>query len=33
VSVSAAILNLMKDLGTQLGLTYLIITHNLNLVA
>ncbi len=33
VSVSAAVLNLMKDLGDQLGLTYLIITHNLNLVA
>jgi oligopeptide/dipeptide ABC transporter ATP-binding protein len=33
VSVSAAILNLMKDRGDRLGLTYLIITHNLNLVA
>jgi peptide/nickel transport system ATP-binding protein len=33
VSVSATVLNLMKDLGDQLGLTYLIITHNLNLVA
>jgi len=33
VSVSATVLNLMKDLGEQLELTYLIITHNLNLVA
>ena len=32
VSAAAAILNLMKDLGTRLGLTYLIITHNLNVV-
>jgi oligopeptide/dipeptide ABC transporter ATP-binding protein len=32
VSVAASILNLMKDLGSQLGLTYLIITHNLNVV-
>jgi peptide/nickel transport system ATP-binding protein len=32
VSVAASILNLLKDLGEQLGLTYLIITHNLNLV-
>jgi peptide/nickel transport system ATP-binding protein len=33
VSAAASILNLMKDLAAQLGLTYLIITHNLNLVA
>jgi peptide/nickel transport system ATP-binding protein len=33
VSAAASILNLMKDLATQLGLTYLIITHNLNLIA
>jgi len=26
------VLNLMKDLGRRLGLTYLIITHNLNVV-
>jgi peptide/nickel transport system ATP-binding protein len=32
VSVAAKILNLMKDLAAQLGLTYLIITHNLNVV-
>jgi peptide/nickel transport system ATP-binding protein len=32
VSVAASILNLMKDLAGQLGLTYLIITHNLNVV-
>jgi oligopeptide/dipeptide ABC transporter ATP-binding protein len=32
VSAAASVLNLMKDLGTRLGLTYLIITHNLNLV-
>jgi oligopeptide/dipeptide ABC transporter ATP-binding protein len=32
VSVAASILNLMKDLAQQLGLTYLIITHNLNVV-
>jgi peptide/nickel transport system ATP-binding protein len=32
VSVAASILNLMKDLARQLGLTYLIITHNLNVV-
>jgi oligopeptide/dipeptide ABC transporter ATP-binding protein len=32
VSAAAAILNLMKDLGRRLGLTYLIITHNLNVV-
>jgi peptide/nickel transport system ATP-binding protein len=33
VSAAASILNLMKDLAAQLGLTYLIITHNLNLIA
>jgi peptide/nickel transport system ATP-binding protein len=33
VSAAASILNLMKDLANNLGLTYLIITHNLNLVA
>jgi oligopeptide/dipeptide ABC transporter ATP-binding protein len=32
VSAAASVLNLMKELGTRLGLTYLIITHNLNLV-
>jgi peptide/nickel transport system ATP-binding protein len=32
VSVAASILNLMKDLAQKLGLTYLIITHNLNVV-
>jgi peptide/nickel transport system ATP-binding protein len=32
VSAAAGILNLMKDLAARLGLTYLIITHNLNLV-
>jgi oligopeptide/dipeptide ABC transporter ATP-binding protein len=32
VSAAAAVLNLMKDLGTRLGLTYLIITHNLDVV-
>jgi oligopeptide/dipeptide ABC transporter ATP-binding protein len=32
VSAAAAILNLMKDLGTRLELTYLVITHNLNVV-
>jgi oligopeptide/dipeptide ABC transporter ATP-binding protein len=30
VSAASSVLNLMKDLGRQLGLTYLIITHNLN---
>jgi peptide/nickel transport system ATP-binding protein len=32
VSVAASILNLLKDLREQLGLTYLIITHNLNVI-
>jgi oligopeptide/dipeptide ABC transporter ATP-binding protein len=32
VSAAASVLNLMKELGTRLGLTYLIITHNLNVV-
>jgi oligopeptide/dipeptide ABC transporter ATP-binding protein len=32
VSAAASVLNLMKDLRNRLGLTYLIITHNLNLV-
>ena len=32
VSAAAAVLNLMKDLGARLGLTYLVITHNLNVV-
>jgi oligopeptide/dipeptide ABC transporter ATP-binding protein len=32
VSAAASVLNLMKELGSRLGLTYLIITHNLNLV-
>ncbi len=32
VSAAAAILNLMKELGSRLGLTYLVITHNLNVV-
>ena len=32
VSAAAAVLNLMKDLGRRLDLTYLIITHNLNVV-
>jgi peptide/nickel transport system ATP-binding protein len=32
VSVAASVLNLMKDLAQKLGLTYLIITHNLNVV-
>jgi oligopeptide/dipeptide ABC transporter ATP-binding protein len=32
VSAAASVLTLMKKLGTRLGLTYLIITHNLNLV-
>jgi len=32
VSVAASILNLMKDLADRLDLTYLVITHNLNVV-
>jgi oligopeptide/dipeptide ABC transporter ATP-binding protein len=32
VSAAAAVLNLMRDLAQRLDLTYLIITHNLNVV-
>lgn len=32
VSVAAGILNLLKELGDRLDLTYLIITHNLNVI-
>lgn len=32
VSVAAGILNLMKDLREKLGLTYMIITHNLSII-
>lgn len=32
VSVAAGILNLLKDLREQLNLTYIIITHNLNVI-
>ena len=32
VSVAAGILNLLKELGERLNLTYLIITHNLNVI-
>ena len=32
VSAAAAVLNLMKDLASRLGLTYLVITHNLNVL-
>lgn len=32
VSVAASIINLMKDLADEFGLTYLIISHNLNVV-
>ncbi|MBK1865069.1 ABC transporter ATP-binding protein [Taklimakanibacter albus] len=33
VSAASAILNLMRDLQQELGLTFLIITHNINLIA
>ena len=33
VSVAASILNLLKDLREQLNLSYLIITHNLNVIS
>jgi oligopeptide/dipeptide ABC transporter ATP-binding protein len=33
VSVAAGILNLLKDLREQLGLTYILITHNLNIIS
>jgi len=33
VSVAAGILNLMKDLRESLGLTYILITHNLNIIS
>jgi peptide/nickel transport system ATP-binding protein len=33
VSVAAGILNLMKDLRERLGLTYILITHNLNIIS
>lgn len=32
VSVAAEVLNLLKDLREQLGLTYIIITHNLDII-
>ncbi len=32
VSAAASVLNLMRDLARRFGLTYLIITHNLNVV-
>ncbi len=32
VSAAASVLNLMKDLARRLGLTYLLITHDLNVV-
>ena len=32
VSAAAAVLNLMKDLAARLGLTYLVITHNLSVL-
>jgi peptide/nickel transport system ATP-binding protein len=33
VSVAAGVLNLLKDLREQLNLTYIIITHNLNVIS
>ena len=33
VSVAAGVLNLMKDLRERLGLTYILITHNLNIIS
>lgn len=33
VSVAAGILNLLKDLREELNLTYIIITHNLNVIS
>jgi oligopeptide/dipeptide ABC transporter ATP-binding protein len=33
VSVAAGILNLLKDLRERLGLTYVLITHNLNIIS
>jgi oligopeptide/dipeptide ABC transporter ATP-binding protein len=33
VSVAAGILNLLKDLRERLGLTYILITHNLNIIS
>jgi len=33
VSVAAGILNLLKDLRERLGLTYILITHNLNVIS
>ncbi|MHC1771758.1 MAG: dipeptide ABC transporter ATP-binding protein [Flexilinea sp.] len=33
VSVAASVINLMKDLANQFTLTYIIITHNLNMVS
>ena len=33
VSVAAGILNLMKDLREKLNLTYILITHNLNIIS
>jgi oligopeptide/dipeptide ABC transporter ATP-binding protein len=33
VSVAAGILNLLKDLRERLNLTYIVITHNLNVIS